>query len=313
MVGSIRPSTATARMRAVIQFYRHADAHGFVNRQSPMWQDNSVVISYFDPHGFKGAMSRVTNELTIKNNPRHGVRLEDGLTPFSLKYMNELLDYLKKEESDELNLMWHLGFFTGARIGTITTLRVHNIEGSMEDTELPGFYRVNVGPGTGVATKFDMQGALLLPNFLLKSLRRYIYSNGRLARQDLAHKSGAPENRSLLFLTMRGNPYSESTFTRLMTDLRRRAVMAGLRYMENVKFHQSRCTYGTSTMRVALQYMREDDAIAFVMKNMMHKHEATTLRYVKFDQRAGAAEKVANAFTALFSGVLDRDWNQYHA
>lgn len=312
-VGSIRPSTATERMAAVIQFYRHADAHGFVSWQSPMWHDKLVVIPYFDLYGFKRTMSHVTNELSIKNNSRHGLRLEDGLTPFSPVHMNEFLDYLKKEESEELNLMWRLGFFTGARIGTITTLHIHNIEGAVPDTELPGFYQINVGPGTGVSTKFDLKGALLVPGNLLESLRHYIYSKGRLARQDLAHKGGTPENRTLLFLTVRGNPYSEASFTRLMTDLRRRAVMAGLRYMENVKFHQSRCTYGTSTMRIALQFMNEGDAIALVMKNMMHKREETTLRYVKFDQRVGVAGKVADAFTSLFSGVLDRDWDKYDA
>src|SRR5438105_2693047 len=37
--GSLAPSTASARMAAVIQFYRHAQAYRLVERKSPMWKD----------------------------------------------------------------------------------------------------------------------------------------------------------------------------------------------------------------------------------------------------------------------------------
>ncbi len=51
--GSLAPSTATARMAAVIQFYRHARVCSFINRNAPMWKDSQVVVRYFDTAGFE--------------------------------------------------------------------------------------------------------------------------------------------------------------------------------------------------------------------------------------------------------------------
>lgn len=307
--GSLRPGTATARMRAVIQFYRYADLNGFVRRRSPMWHEESVVIHYFDSVGFKRAMVRVKSDLSIPNRARPGMPLEDGLTPLRGEHMQQLLAFTAEEGLEELHWMLSLGFFTGARIGTITSLRVANIEQAMPDLTLSAFYRIPVGPGTGVNTKFDVSGELLIPDFLIAALRAYAYSIDRLKRQAL----GSPEERSLLFLTSRGNPYREHSITRLMTDLRRRAVRSRLRFMQTFKFHQSRCTYGTWLMELALRVTTEAASIAFVRDAMLHKHEATTLRYVRFLQRAPIAGAIANEFTAAFSGVRNRDWNACHA
>lgn len=53
-----------------------------------------------------------------------------------------------------------MGFFTGARFGTITSLRVENLEQARPDPYMKGFVLIRVGPGTGVATKFDVAGDL---------------------------------------------------------------------------------------------------------------------------------------------------------
>lgn len=307
--GIIRPSTATARMNAAINFYRHADTHGFISRQSPMWREREVTIPYFDAQGFPRAIKRAKAELSIPNRARPGLRLEDGLTPLRSEHMMQLLSFLVKKGWVELHLMWSLGFFTGARIGTITTLRVSNVEDALEDSTIRGFYRIPVGPGTEVRTKFDVSGDLLVPDFLMQELHQYIYSMERLNRQDKA----AAENRSLFFLTERGNPYVEGTFNRLMTRLRRDAVAAGMRFMARVRFHQSRCTYGTSILEVALGVTTPTNAIGFLKEAMLHKHEATTMGYVKFHEKRGVGERVADAFTAAFTGLRNRNWDEFHA
>lgn len=76
----------------------------------------------------------------------------------------------------------------------------------------------------------------------------YAYSMRRLQRQALASK----ENRGRLFLTVKGNPYVHQTMNRLMTDLRRRATSHGMRFMEHFQFRQTRPTYGTMLMGLAL-------------------------------------------------------------
>ncbi|KVH42593.1 hypothetical protein WJ39_29700 [Burkholderia diffusa] len=235
--------------------------------------------------------------------------LEDGLNPLRIEHVRELMQFTAAAHLDEIHLMLLLGFFTGARIGTITTLRVANVEEAMPDPAMADFYRIPVGPGTRVSTKFGVVGDLLVPCFLIAALRQYAYSMGRLTRQAKARS----DSRDLLFLTSRGNPYRMETFNRIMTDLRRRAVQHGLRFMSIFKFHQTRCTYGTWLMELALRVAGEAAAIAFVRDALFHKSEAVTLRYVKFIQQAEVKAAISNEFTAVFSGIKNRDWNQFDA
>lgn len=307
--GSLSPSTVTACMRALIQFYRHAQVYGFVSRQSPMWRDDAVLLRYFDSVGFERTLSRLSSELSIPNRARPGLTLEDGLTPLRREHTTALLQFTATNNLHELHLMLSIGFLTGARIGSISTFSVRNIEAAMPDPYMPGFHLMPVGPGTGIKTKFDVTGYLLVPSFLLDALRTYAYSMGRLRRQAIA----PPEFRGLLFLTSRGNPYKEQSFNRLMTDLRRRALAAQLTFMKTFKFHQTRATYGTWLMELALRGTKEQSAVAFVRDAMLHKDEATTLRYVRFIQEAPVKAMISNEFTSAFSGVLNRDWNKFDA
>lgn len=307
--GFLKPSTVASRMRAVIQFYRYAQVHGFVSRHAPMWNDRIAVVHYFDAVGFERTLMRVSSDLAIPNRARPGLLLEDGLTSLRDEHVRDLMEFTASERLNEIHLMLSLGFFTGARIGTISTLRVKSVENAMPDPSMTDFYRIRVGPGTGVSTKFGVSGDLLVPRFVIETLRRYAYSMDRLTRQAKARD----EWRNLLFLTSRGNPYRSETFNRLMTDLRRRAVRHGLRFMLTFKFHQTRCTYGTRLMELALRVAGEAAAIAFVRDAMLHKDEAVTLRYVRFLQQAPVKAAISNEFTAAFSGIINRNWNKFDA
>lgn len=307
-LGHLMPSTATARMRAIIQFYRHCAAHNFVSREAPKWQERPVYVSYFDSVGFERTLLRLSTDISIPNRARPGFRLEDGLLPITSGHMAELLRFTSESASKELHLMLTLGFFTGARIGTISSLRVESLENALPDRSIPGIVIIAVGPGTGVATKFDVSGHLLLPDFLLAELKRYAYSSRRLQRELRASK----EHKSILFLTRFGKPYSNpdglsgSAITREMTDLRRYTIKAGLKFMQSFHFHQSRATYGTWIMSVALAQVGQKAAIEFVKNAMLHKDEATTMRYITFLEHTKAKIEMANAFTLAFGGLFTR-------
>lgn len=308
--GDLSPSTATARMRAIIQFYRHCAAHNFVSREAPKWQDKLVVVNYYDSVGFKRSLTRLSTDLSIPNRARPGFRLEDGLLPITSSHMTELLRFTseKTNASEELHLMLTVGFFTGARLGTLSSLRIESLESALPDNSIPGISTIAVGPGTGVATKFGVSGHLLIPDFLLAELKRYAYSPRRLKREQHAAK----ENKSLLFLTRFVNPYSNpnglsgSAITREMTDLRRSAVNAGLKFMQSFHFHQTRATYGTWLMSIALEKVGPKAAIEFVKHAMLHKEEATTMRYITFLEHTKAKIEMGNAFTQAFGGLFTR-------
>jgi integrase len=307
--GSLASSTARSRINAVVQFYRHAAVHDFVNTTSPMWRERSVVIRYFDVVGFKRSLTRFSTDLAIPNRRVVGARLEDGLFPLSAVHMTELLKFTRDQETTEFHLMLAMGFFTGARLGTITTFQVENLEQARPDPYMRGFVLIRIGPGTKVATKFDVEGDLLVPGLLFDELKRYAYSTERLKREAKASKN----ERSILFLTNRGNRYSNNTVSRMMVDLRRSAVGTGLTFMDRFKFHQTRATYGTWLMKLALSVTSPAAAIAFVRSAMFHKHEATTFRYVQFLECAKGKQEAAQAFHEAFTGLCRRDWNKADA
>lgn len=306
---TLSPGTVTARMAAVIQFYRHVQAYGLIQKSSPLWKDRMAVIRYHDVTGFERTMMRVASDLAIPNRRRDGPRLEDGLTPLRTEDAASLLHFAKERCTPELHLMLSLGVLAGARYDTIASLGVKDIERAYPDTQTPDTYRIRVGPGTSVRTKFDVQGELMVPRFLIEDLKAYAMSMQRLKRQDLA----SPANRGLLFLTSHGNPYASSSFSRLMTEFRRDAVAAGLRFMAKFKFHETRATFGTWLMGVALKTAGPKAAVAFVKEAMLHKDEKTTFLYVRFVEEAPVKAQVAAEFNKTFSGVVKRDWSQYHA
>lgn len=303
---TIRASTATARMRAVIQFYRFAAQNNLVDRSSPMWTDRLVVVRYFDNVGFQRTLHSLSTDLSIPNRRRPGLQLEDGLLPLSNRHMDELLAFANRHVSEELNLMLQTGFFTGARIQTIACLRVQTLERAVPDPAHEGIWRLSVGPSASppVSTKFDVQGEILIPQPLLKALKDYAYSVRRLEREAKA----APADKNRVFLTRFGNSYAQRgsdaspAINREMSSLRKIALRSGLRFMRDFHFHVTRATYGTWLTQTALGVLDPVAAISLVRDAMLHKDETTTLKYIRFIERNKAKIAAANAFTTAFLG-----------
>lgn len=300
--GALEPSTTTSRMNAVIRFYRFAAGRKFVSRDAPKWHDKPVVLKYFDTTGFERTMTRLSTDISIPNRARPGVRLEDGLLPLTQQDMSELLRFANNYASKELYLMLLIGWFTGARIGTIITLHTPALEQAIRDPKAPGFWVIPVGPGTGISTKFDVSGDLLIPDQLMTILKTYMTSRGRLARLLNADKS----YQRHLFLTRNAKPYTVSAVDRQVADLRKKGKAAGVKFLGKFKFHQTRATYGTWLMSICLETGSVKAAIEFVKRAMHHKRESTTFGYITFIEHTKAKIEVANSFTEAFLGLQSR-------
>ncbi|MCG5078591.1 tyrosine-type recombinase/integrase, partial [Paraburkholderia tagetis] len=308
--GILASSTASNCMSTVIQFYRFADAHNLVGADAPMWNDRLAVIPFHDAVGFKRTMVRVSSDLSIPNRKRVGNPLEGGLLPLRSEHMSKLLAYTAKHETEELHLMLSAGFFTGARVGTITTLTVTSMHTAREDPHTPSVFRLPVGPGTGVATKFSVSGELMVPKAVLADLKTYASSTTRLLREAKAQ----PEHKNLLFLSRRAQPYTVGTVDRLVNEMRNRAVAAGMQFMEHFKFHQSRATFGTWLMQLLLESAANTtEAIRIVRDAMLHKDERVTLGYIKFLENTRAKKQAAADFNEAFTGFRNRNWDNADA
>lgn len=311
--GLLAPSTVSHRMNAAIHFYRYARANGFVGHDAPMWIERQIVHRFHDSVGFERTMLVSSTDLSIPNRPRHGLRLEDGLMPITKEQMHELLDFTQQQgnTSPEMHRMLQLGFFTGARIETITDLKKGSLDNAVADPAVPGLVYIAVGSGhkPRVATKFNVQGRILVPDWLFHDLCAYVTEPRRLIRE-----AKAPQDyKDLIFLTRFGRRYVERESTsgtavgRAMVDLRRAATLAGLKFMKNFHFHMTRATFGTWLTATLLENGYDHKAVlTFVSDAMLHRDIETTLRYIKFVQGTKVKIKVANEFTEAFLGLSTR-------
>lgn len=309
--GQLAPSTASSRMAATVRFYRWLAANHLLSPERPMWNERQVGIRLTDPFGFEHTLQVNSTDLAIPNRKAPGSTLEDGLLPVTADAAGSILAFAESEASEELALMLLLGFFTGMRLGTIADLKVNTIEAAVPDPTLRGWFRLAVGPGATapVHTKFAKTGQIFIPGSVLDTLRLYMFSVRRLKRQTLA----SDHHRGVVFLNRFGKPYLDQSVSDTsrainveMGRLRNKGVAAGVHARHEFHFHRSRCTFATELARVAVRYLPLGDAIDLVRESLLHKDEATTLKYIKFAQKTIAMAEAADDFTEAMMGLASR-------
>ncbi|KAK44902.1 integrase [Caballeronia jiangsuensis] len=306
----IEGSTASSCMNATIMFYRFGDLHNLVGAVGPMWEERNVFIAINDRSGFKRTLARVSTDLKIKNNKRVPIaRLEEGLLPIRSSDMSTLNAHTATKCTIEFHLMLSIGFFTGARIGTIVTLTVSSLNTAREASDWPGVFYLPVGPGTTIATKHSVKGNILVPFKLFKDLKTFATSTERLKREALA----LPEHQDILFLTRSGKPFTVDTVGALVRGFRASCLKEGMQFMSRFKFHDSRATFGTNLLSILLVHLPPSEALGVLRDAMLHKDEETTFDYIKFNERTEAKEKVASEYSALFTGRRHVNWDQLDA
>lgn len=301
-------STVSYRMRIAIRLYRWFQEQGILDKNNIWWREHYVGIHTGNVAGFERTIYTVTTDLSIPNRRPPGSSLEDGLLPLSTKARDELLAYVKENGSEELFLILSTAFFTGMRLGTLSDLRIETLHQAVRDPNISHLYRLNVGPRATppVATKFSVTGQIWMPAALLSALLDYAESSRRLKREIKASAS----NKNLLFLTRYGNPYAargENKSPAINVELhalRRKATQSGLAYMSSFRFHQTRCTFATELAKIAIKAGGALNAIAVVRDALLHRDEATSMRYIRFIEQSDIKEEAANKFTKEFLGIF---------
>ncbi|HDQ4464495.1 TPA: site-specific integrase [Pseudomonas aeruginosa] len=302
--GSLAPSTTAKRMRDVISLYRWLSKSKLLVPEWPMWTDKQAKLIIQNKYGFERTMTIPTTDLAIKNGSRPGERLEDGLLPVSAADRDVILTFAREHASTELYLLLTLGFYTGMRIGTLCDLKIQTLNNAVPDPAAEGLYRLNVGPGAvpSVSTKHGVTGQVWITKMHLEVLSEYYYSTRRLLREAKA----SPEHKSNIFLTRFGNPYiklkgSQSSAINVeMHSIRKKASAHNIKSMSGFHFHQSRCTYATELAKLIIPIAGSINALAIIKHALLHKDEATTLKYIKFVERSPAKIAFANEFTKSF-------------
>ncbi|MBG8558317.1 site-specific integrase [Pseudomonas qingdaonensis] len=304
---AIAPSTASLRMRVVIEFYRWLKATGIFAPNGAMWHERNINISSTTAFGFERTISVTTTDLAIPNRSRPGEQLENGLMPVSACVRDRILRFCQEHMSQEIFLLLASGFFTGMRLQTITDLKVQTLINAVPDPASPDLYRLAVGPGStpSVATKFDVTGHIWIPKDLLDVLLDYAYSTRRLKREIKA----SAINKDLVFLTRYGNPYARRGSDKSvavnveMHKLRKSGRANGIKELSDFRFHQTRCTFATELARLSISAGGSLHAVAIVKEALLHLHESTSLKYIRFVEKTPIKQDMANMFSRAFMGL----------
>lgn len=297
-------STTSQAMRAVIAFYQWASDEGYAQARSKLFDNKNKVISFFDKVGFNRTMNITTSELAIPNRKRTGILLEDGLTPINQDSAEILMTYLSKHSNYELYLMFKTALLTGCRHETITTLNIDALRKSYPDPLLSSIMRVEVGPGSGVETKFDVSGSVYFPEPLIFELIEYFNSVRAVLRRS---KSKNSLHRNI-FLTSSGNRYTNQTFGTLLRRLKNELIESGHTEFGRFQFHQLRATFGTMMARALLQSQGVSslNAIEFVQEAMLHKDANTTWKYIKFIENEPVEAQFLETLWEMFTGAKSK-------
>lgn len=301
----IAPSTASARMAAVLRFYRWAHAAELINPDGSMWEDREVAVKTISTFGLERTMRVISSELTIPNRKvRGGFHLEVGVFPVTEEGRCDIQAFADAHASEELSLMLAIGFGSGLRLGTLCDLKIATLEHATIDPAT-GWRRMDVGPAARppVATKLGVSGKVPIWEELHARALEYAASSRRLKRQTKA----APEHRGLLLLNRYGKPYTQRAVTTEMCRLRAKALDADIHVFRDFHFHRSRATFATLLMRVALKVLPVGEAVDLVRESCLHANADTTMRYVKFIEQSKAMMENADAFTEAFLGLSKRE------
>jgi len=306
--GVISPGTAKRRMACVIRFYRWIMREGVFQLSNDPWQEHDYFLSFKDSTGFERTKIIKATDVSVKapkNDDPFDGRIDDGgkLRPLSSVEQSWLKEALVHLGNTEMMLIHFFALLTGARVQTVSTLRVSHVNIKIPITTRD--YLLKVGPRTGIDTKYDKPHTLHIPRELCLLLKTYSQSERAKHRRERA--PGGDSEDQYLFLTQQGSPYYEAksdtqvfdpdfklhhrkraqTIRQFMTD----HVIPYIRKHHDPEFHYQfhdlRASYGMNLTDIQMQLVTKGkisltQARQYVQKRMGHESSATTDRYLDF-------------------------------
>jgi len=287
----IAPSTASARMNAVKQFFAWTVKCGILPASAQPYIETSAHFQVQDRAGFSRRIATSTSDLSIRKSNRERASLEGGLTPVSRTLRDELIAAGYRHASPEFALILDLGFRSGMRIETICGLTVESLSKATPNESGETYY-IKVGPAHGVPTKQDVNYSPQIPRDLFIRLKQYEGCARRLKRT----AGAGGESKHLLFLNRWSRPYVDlnrhgaNSISQLLQRLKPHLLHADLRQFY---FHCTRATFGTTVVLAGLAAgERKDRIVRRLMELLGHRHASSSFRYIAFVEELKTSEAI---------------------
>lgn len=345
--GYISTSTASTRMNAIANFYRHIVEWGLISKTeilNPPFDDIHKKIKITSKYGTQNIINVRSHDLAIPNPPppNQAEYIQDGgaLRPLTIADQKTVLKALLSS-SREYQLMFYLALFTGARIQTVGTIRIKNLRSQLDGDEN---LRLPIGAGTLIDTKKGNRMTLLVPGWLVKDLLIYSHSSEAIKRRARSYYGDTEEN--YLFLSKNGVPYytskgelydRQTPAVKRNTSLTSRASGASIQDGGSIRqhihelllpriindrpdfqkftFHDLRATFGMNLLELQLQYQGNKSvtsALDYVQQRMGHRDKTTTMQYLNYKSRLEWKSHVQSEFEqSLFNYVNIANTNQH--
>lgn len=342
----IAPGTARRRMSTVIAFYRWLIKDEVFAPENDPWEERGYSLNFKGDYGAVITKVGVTTDVGIKVPTVEDAledTIQDGgkLRPLPKDEQQWVMEALNSLANPEMYLICLLMIATGARVQTVTTLRVKHFTGKTPtfSNALSGggsVFKLKCGPGTGIDTKGDKQGLLQIPSPLYEAMRTYVMSARATHRREVA--SGGDIGDQYLFLTQQGSPYYQAkdeafqfdpeftgryrkaggTIRQFLTD----RLIPHVRKNHDPKFHfrihDLRATFGMNHTDIQMILVDSGQVTLSQARNivrqlMWHKNSSTTDLYLDYRRRLeqvyaainGYGEQVQLWIDQAMTGVLD--------
>ncbi|WP_052266608.1 site-specific integrase [Pseudomonas fluorescens] len=298
----ISVSTANAKIRTVVSFYKDLmETRNFTPEQAP-WKTKRTAIQYEDSFGYERTKYVTHTDLTfpaIRCNSMGQYIMDGGkLIPLSKDQQQALFEALVETGHPEMLLIFTIALVTGMRIQTILTLRTSSIVTGVRDSF--DLIPVRAGRGSLVDAKRDKSQASLMPSWLHYKLNTYLHSKRYKDRAGLALEQDI--GAQYIFLSNSGKPYyvGKSDRHRLESNEKgsyiRHFITDQLRPLMLERgcdcifsFHDLRATFGMNLVEERREMLNRGQInllqlIDYVRKRMNHSKSETTQEYLNFQQ-----------------------------
>lgn len=305
--GEISESSIKRKISSVIGFYRYLIAVQQIHFKFPLWEEGISSISYFDNKGFMQSKQVVTTDigktsLIQREEYSNSKVIKDGgkLCPLTEHEQKVMFKCLKEIGNREMSLGFLISVATGARMGTVYTLRLKHFAKTVSDNEKE--VGIKVGYGTDCDTKNNKKYMLYFPVWLYNAIRVYINSPRSKKRRNKAKHIFENNSMQYVFLNNRGKPYyvanndpykieymdiprGNTIRVFINTALKKHISLSN----EDIEFsfHDLRATYGMNTLNKIMPLVeKEEKSLSFVLnfikERMGHSSLVTTEHYLNF-------------------------------
>lgn len=325
--GERAASTCSTTMSAIIGFYRWLIHERRIEFKNKPWIEKNLYIKNTDKFGFVHITKVYSTNLAIKVNKmmqNSGKRIQDGgkLRPLLIHEQKAILQVLVELGNIEKLLIFRLAIETGARIGTICTLRKSCFERKILqcDIEIP----VVIGEGTLVNNKFNKNMAIYIPRDLYLDVKTYLKSQ-RWAFRNSKTSTEHNSNDQYVFLTKFGRPYyagksdknlheythiPEGNGIRKFIKVQLQPKLKQLGFNFTFSFHDLRATFGLNLLfSYYPQFTDCSDstimALKIVQERLGHSSISTTEGYLSFRNHVIKKGVINNYITTKVDGIDD--------